>query len=581
MRLMTARLAGPLVLAAATLVLAPPAQAAESIPTYRVAVEVRPDTSLAIEETIAYDFSDTPDRHGIYRDIVVADTDTLGRTRRYEVDVESVSIDGTPVDFTESDEDPFLRVRIGDPDVTVSGPHTYVIAYTVANGLRVITAEDLADPQMPEGLAAGDVEFYWDLVENTFEVPILSATGHVVGPASPLAGRCLAGPAGSTGECPITAEGPIVDLGPVRLGDGDFLTTVLAYPASAFTQAPVEVIETNEPPTAGLAIGGLALLGLAVVPPFLAVLWRRRDKGVIVQGIPVRFDPPDQLRAAPMAASWQGESASMRPRALVAELLDLASRGHIVIDDADELTVRHLDGPTGDLGLWESNLLGALFANGSPARLDKYDALLASTWKAEYRRLVTDAEKTGRRNPQGGRPDRRWNVLLVTAFLALLAMIGSFVVEWVNLAIAAGGIAVGAFVGGVIARAITPRSETAQSAAFLAWVLGFRRLLETDAAAARREFAQRLGLPPHAILATMLPYAVVFDLEESWVGAFPDLTPEELRSTGVNVATAAALGAIVGHASSSASSALTAPSSGSGSGGSSGGGGGGGGGGAW
>ena len=132
-----------------------------------------------------------------------------------------------------------------------------------------------------------------------------------------------------------------------------------------------------------------------------------------------------------------------------------------------------------------------------------------------------------------------------------------------------------------MARAITPRRQTEQSARFLAEVAGFRTVLGTDAAAARREFAQRSGLSPAAIFATMLPYAVVFALEDSWIGAFPDLSPDQLVSSGFYVPSIGSMNSLVSAGTTSVSSAMTAPSSGSGGGGSSGGGGGGGGGGSW
>jgi uncharacterized membrane protein YgcG len=140
---------------------------------------------------------------------------------------------------------------------------------------------------------------------------------------------------------------------------------------------------------------------------------------------------------------------------------------------------------------------------------------------------------------------------------------------------------VGALVGFFAARAITPRRQTPESALFLAKVDGLRKVLGTDAAASRREFAQRSGLSPDAIFATMLPFAVVFELEDSWIGAFPDLTPDQLVSHGFAVAGMSSMDGLVSSSTSSMSSAMTAPSSGSGGGGSSGGGGGGGGGGSW
>lgn len=581
MKRMCAWITGALLAISMGVGLAGAAQAAESISSYDVVATVQANSVVDFKETITYDFSDTPNKHGIYRDLVLADNDSAGRTRLYEVNVQSVSVDGFIADYTTSEESNLLRIRIGDPDTTVSGKHTYVITYSVANALRVINASDVADPQTPEGLAVGDVEFFWDLVANTFDVPIISAKASVNGPAEPIASRCLLGSFGSTQTCPLQIQGSTVGLGPSAVAAGEYLTTAIDYPAGAFTVKPVEVFEPEQPIVLGVIIGGLLFWGLLVVPIVLASIWRRKDKGVAVTATPVQFEPPDRLSAVEMAAAWKGDNTSMRPRAMVAALTDLAARGQLVIADADDLTVELVPQANVKVQAWEAKLLDQIFAAGSPASLGQYNAQLAGVWGSEYSNLVDVAEAAGRRNEQGGAPDRRWNWMFLIAAIGVVVFIASIVLDSPPGVIVAVGIFVGAVLGGAIARIITPRRETDESARFLMLTLGFRRLLETDASVARREFAQRLGLPAAAILATMLPYAVVFSLEESWVGAFPDLTPEELRASGFNVVTIAALSTMVGNASHSASSSLTAPSSGSGSGGSAGGGGGGGGGGSW
>ena len=152
-------------------------------------------------------------------------------------------------------------------------------------------------------------------------------------------------------------------------------------------------------------------------------------------------------------------------------------------------------------------------------------------------------------------------------------------------------------VGSVAAAVITPRTQTATSARFLSEVAGLTRVLGTDPAASRQLFAQASGLPPAAIMATMLPYAVALGLEDAWVAAFPDLEPDELAGSGLLVTSVSLLGAMLLSGVDSASGALSPPpesssssssssswsSGGSGlsGGGRSGGGGGGGGGGSW
>lgn len=223
-----------------------------------------------------------------------------------------------------------------------------------------------------------------------------------------------------------------------------------------------------------------------------------------------------------------------------------------------------------------------MILKGAPAAaLTGYDRELATLWSSTARELVAEQEAAGRRNPRGDAPDRRWRWLGIAA--ALLIALGFVTVPAGQgfLAALAFTLGIGALVGFLVARAITPRAQTPQSAVLLAKVEGLRVVLGTDAAASRREFAQRTGLSPAALFATMLPYAVALDLQDAWIGAFPDLTADDLVGSGFVVAGIHGMDGLVSSSTSSLSSATTAPSSGSGGGGSSGGGGGGGGGGSW
>ncbi len=132
----------------------------------------------------------------------------------------------------------------------------------------------------------------------------------------------------------------------------------------------------------------------------------------------------------------------------------------------------------------------------------------------------------------------------------------------------------------VIGFFVIPQFETPSSAEFVSHMKGLIRAMDTDAAALRREFAQRSGLSPAAVFATMLPLAVVFELENSWTGAFPDVSDDDLRAVGWGFVPMGSISNSIDSAVDILSTVSEAPSSSDG-GGSSGGGGGGGGGGSW
>jgi hypothetical protein len=565
---------------AAVVAVAAPAQA-EAINSFTVQAKVNADTSMSIVETITYDFG-TEDRHGIFRDLVTYDELPSGDRRYYGVSVESVTQDGNPATYDLSENGRYLEVKIGDADTVINGPHVYVISYTVRNGLRAISAEDMATGTMPAGISQGDVEMYWDLIGDAWQVPIADGRGTITGPADALSASCYWGVSGSTTTCPANVTGPSAEVGGIPLQPGEGLTASVVYPKSAFTAAPIEDVRAPEVPLGiWTFLGSIPVAGLlTIVPALAAFALRRKDKGVDLHAAPPEYEAPDGLSPAEMMAAWKGSRAKGDSRVFAATLVDLAARGWVTLQTTDGLVVAPTAGGHGDLRPWERAFMDELMPAGAPAELQKYDKEHTEVWKSTYDELVIAAEASGRRNPLGDKPDRRWNwLLIVSGACFLLGFITIFFAGPVAAFLLP--VAVGALIGFFIARLITPRQETQQSAQFIAKVKGLERVLSTDPSAARRELALKLGLPAAAVMATMLPFAIVFKLAKSWIGAFPDLTPSDLAATGFGYLTLMQLNSMIDDTQSSTAAATMTQSSGSGGGGFSGGGGGGGGGGSW
>ncbi len=114
----------------------------EQIRNYDVDVRIEPTGVVRIHETIDYDFGSTF-RHGIFRDVPVRFDypPKSNHDRVYPLHVVSVrASEGTPAQYTlESGDDSGIgvkRIKIGDPDRTISGRHTYDITYTLRGALN-------------------------------------------------------------------------------------------------------------------------------------------------------------------------------------------------------------------------------------------------------------------------------------------------------------------------------------------------------------------------------------------------------------------------------------------------------------
>ena len=102
------------------------------------------------------------------------------------VEVESVTATDAPADVDVSEEGSSTIIRIGDPDVEVSGLHTYTLVYRVEGALNAFDDHD---------------ELYWNAIGLEWQAPIESARIVVVAPGPITQSACYQGYQGSTEPC--------------------------------------------------------------------------------------------------------------------------------------------------------------------------------------------------------------------------------------------------------------------------------------------------------------------------------------------------------------------------------------------
>ena len=238
------RLALLLLLLVPFLLLSQPAEADEGwvITSFDAAYQINQDGSVDVVEDIRVDFG-AQQKHGILRDIPVDyeyDADQDGRTdstRRIQIQVSGITDGQRSVQYVASIHGAVLNLRIGDPDVEVSGPQRYVISYRIVGMLNAQT-----DPQ--ESPSEWD-EFYWNVNGNNAPVRTLSATAEVRAPEI-LKVECFQGPTGSTEECESTfsdrrANFSLTDAQPEKAG----LTIVVGMPKGTVEVPPPDLVGTK------------------------------------------------------------------------------------------------------------------------------------------------------------------------------------------------------------------------------------------------------------------------------------------------------------------------------------------------
>jgi uncharacterized membrane protein YgcG len=576
------------------------AQSAEAILRYDVAIEIQGDDSIVVKEVIDYDFG-SAQRHGIFRDIPT----TLGyddaHDRIYPLDVVSVAgSPGTPVQYeTEDAGGGRTRIRIGDPDRTISGRHTYVITYRIGGALNGFPDHD---------------ELFWNAIGADWSVPIRQAKVMVSAPGPIDRTACYAGPAGSNLPCTRSAmKGGVASFAQSSLDPGGALTVVVGLPKGIVAE-PAPILAKRWTlgrafTTTPLTVGGMLLLAALVVGGFGGMVWRtgrdRRFRGSQVDVLmgappetpeqavplfegdasgPVEFAPPLGLRPGQIGTLVDEVANTLD---VTATVIDLAVRKYLVIEEIPkkgwfgkpDWKLTKLRDPDGELLEFERELLDGLFEDGQEVELSSLRTQFVSRLQRVQDALYRNAVGQGW---FAGRPDRirsRWvaagiGVLIAGAALEFAA------VRWTRLALLPIAVILAGLLLVVGARWMPRR--TAKGTGLVRRVRGFRTVIATAETNMAR-FAEKEGL-----FTRYLPYAIVFGLTEKWARAFEVLGEPPPDTSWYVSSNAFAYGAFSdamdGFTVTTAGTIASTPSGSGGSGfggGSAGGGGGGGGGGSW
>jgi hypothetical protein len=502
----------------------------EVIHSYDSALTIEESGDLRVVETIEYDFGATP-RHGIERfvqtrfryDDVKKDFDRLT-----PITVTSVTADGSPARFESETDGDFTKLRIGDPDRTITGAHTYVIDYRMKGVLNHFDDHD---------------ELYFNVIGDRWSAPIEKATASVEVPGAIDKVACFAGPSGSNLPCDqaTEAEGTATFAdGSLSFGEG--MTVVVGFPTGvvptpepileqrwtvqrAFAVRPDTVV-----PAAGLLVGLGALVGW-----FGYRVGRDRqfsgaatdvafgnvdgtDQRVALRGndpIPVEFVPPDKIRPGQVGTLIDEQANTLD---VTATIIDLAVRGYLRINEipkegwlgSADWELELLKSSAG-LMPYESTLLSALFADGPKVRVSDLKGTFVQSLKQVQDELYDDVVHQGwyRQRPDHTRTKygclAGFFVAVAIAIAVALAAFTSYGLVGVALVLATGLL--------FLAASRMP-ARTAKGYGTYRRVLGFKQFID-ESEKERAQFAERQHL-----FSEYLPYAVVFGATEKWAKAF-------------------------------------------------------------
>lgn len=578
------------------------AWASESITRYDVDITIQPNGDLSVVETIDYDFGDEM-HHGIFRDIPtrLRYDETYDRVFPLRVDGVSGS-PGTPVQYDVEDAgDGKTRIKIGDPDQTITGVHTYRIAYTVQGTLNAFADHD---------------ELYWNAIGDEWSAPITDVTVLVTSPGQILGTACFQGEQGSSLSCDhATVHGGTARFSQSQLFPYEGLTVVVGIAKGAVTVQPPILEERWDParafavtPGSGGAAGAVALLGLA---GFGYLAWTRgRDRRYVGSQVdqvmgnpsgdsqrvpigegdaeaPVEFAAPDGIRPGQIGTLIDERANTLD---VSATIVDLAVRGFLVIHEIQkhgmfgkpDWRLVRLQADDAALLPYERSLLTGLFRDGDDTTLSSLRTTFAERLSKVEESLYVDAQGQGWFAMRPDKVRTRWRLIgfgLTVVGIALTILLAATT--------HLGLVGLGALVVGLVFMFGAGRmpARTAKGTAMLRRIRGFRQVIATaDRYMAR--WAEQENVFP-----AMLPYAIVFGLTDKWAKTFaalaidPTTTPAMAWYVPINAFSIGGFADAIDGFTVATSGTMTSTPAGSGasgfSGGFSGGGGGGGGGGSW
>lgn len=559
------------------------AAADEIISSYIVDITVQENGSLEVQENIDYDFRDN-ERHGIYRDVPVHYSSFPFR-RSIELKDISVKDDaGQPyhyvIEVKEGSGE--KRIRIGDPNNTIHGPHHYQISYMVE---RVLLFEENSDT------------LYWNAIGGDWEVPIEFELVRLHMPDSldmkKINFRCFNGYKGEEKKCYSKEEGNTILASVMTAEDPSALTpghaysyTVL-YPGMGFTVQASWPKGFIERPSTLLKIKFFLQDNWPFAIPLIVVvllfsLWylRGRDpkgRGTIIH----EYTPPKGLSPSQVGTIFD---ESVHNHDVSADLIQLAIDGYIKFKkDEKGYSIEKRKDFASIPHEFQKQLLTSLFSVAAAQknkkveelqeiRLDSVKQHFSSEFEQVKEKIYASMIGEGyfAKNPEAVRRSYY--------FIGVLLLVGAFwaLSTFTLFAVMVGISGILFFIFGTIMPA-----KTIKGVHLREYVLGLKTYIEV-AEKDRIQFHNAPAKSPE-YFEKLLPYAMVLGVEKQWSTYFEGIytqPPEWYQGYG-NTFLLHSFVHDLGNFSNSVDSSLSSAPKSSSGGGFSGGGFGGGGGGSW
>lgn len=478
------------------------------------------ERTLTVTEDIDVNF--VIPSHGIFRTIPLEYQNNLGLNYNLRMQLKSITDEnGKTLPYstswysgsmtvempTETWKNGNVLLRIGDPDILLTGKHHYRITYMISNPIRFFDDHD---------------EIYWNVTGDQWETDIQKASFTLNYPETPtdqIKTNCFTGEYGSTEQAcsaQSTETQTVWTISPKR--------TLAAY--EGFTAAlwlPKGIIT---PPSAQEILIQTISDNVGLMVPVIVLIWliyqyRRFGRDPGNRTVVVEFEPPDKLTPAEMGTVID-ESADLKD--ISAEIIHLAVNGYLTITEEKTTTwifsgTDYVLKKTGkaETGLqnYQKEILMNLFKSGDEVKLSELTNKFYSHIDDIGNRLYSDVVTQRKYFPEN--PNKVRNRYMITGIILLFVSVFSF-----GFLFGRFDIFFGMIVSAILILCFGPfmPRKTPEGAECHRKILGFKDYINT-AEKYRVKFQEDKN-----IFEKYLPYAMIFGLAAKWGKAFEGIYHE-------------------------------------------------------
>ncbi|MGL5830557.1 MAG: DUF2207 domain-containing protein [Candidatus Altimarinota bacterium] len=481
------------------------------IGSFDVQFDVQKDSSIIVTEKIQANFNSSNPKHGIIRYIPVKYKNGLGQNLNLRFSLIDITDQNqNQLTYERTFNGDFIDLKIGDADITLTTPQTYLIKYKLERGINSFEDHD---------------ELYWNVTGNGWDTSIEKATATVNLPEkiaqNKLKATCFTGVDYSTEkECQvdITTDGTIKVQTDKKLESYAGLTIVVGFPKGT----------VNFPDQATLILWflldnwGYLIPLLTLIAMTLYWYYRGRDPQAKRSTIMPHYEPPRGILPAEAGTLIDNH---VNIHDITSTIIDLAVHGYLIIHETKnkgllwenityqfEKTTPKKSAKT--LNSYEQKVYDAIFTDSS-TKVDltelknKFYTHIKGIEDDIYSKLVKDGYYS--RNPRTIRDTFTGIGCGVGFFLIFLA--GALIdVFGVSLMI---GLMLSCFIIFLFSFIMPQRTKEGMNLYYE--VLGLEEFIKT-AEKDRMKFYENEN-----IFEKLLPYAISFQLTDKWANACKDI----------------------------------------------------------